>query len=369
MIRFVDLAAQHSKLKSELDRAISDVISSSGFILSAAVDQFEQEFARFVGVSHAIGVSNGGDALRLALLALDIGPGDEVIVPANSYIAAALAVSAVGARPVLVDCDPTTYSIDPARVERAVTSRVRAVMPVHLGGQAADMDPILELASRFGLVVVEDAAQAHGARYRDRACGSMGIAGCFSFYPSKNLGALGDGGAVVTSEPRVVERVRRLRNYGQDVKYQHVEKGWNARLDAIQAKVLSVKLPHLEEWNEARRRHAASYRELLMGVGDLVLRREPDDRIDVYHLFMVETDARDALQRYLREHGIETVIHYPVPIHLQPAYAELGHGPDSFPHTERLARRTVSLPMYPELTEEEIREVSSTIREFFDRRV
>jgi dTDP-4-amino-4,6-dideoxygalactose transaminase len=364
VIPLVDLTAQHRSIAPQVDAAIAGVLADGHFILGRQVEAFEQAFAAFSGVAHAVGVSSGLDALRLALLALDIGPGDEVIVPANTYIATALAVSAVGARPVLVDCDPQTYLLDVAQAEAAVTTRTRAVIPVHLTGQAVDMDPVLRLADRHGLAVVEDAAQAHGARYKDRPCGSIGTLGCFSFYPSKNLGACGDGGMVTTDDAELARRVRRLRNYGEQAKYQHVDKGLNARLDTIQAAVLLVKLVHLPAWNAARARHAAAYRELLDGLEGLVFQQEAPWSTHVWHLLVVESDQRDSLRDHLAAAGVDTGIHYPVPIHLQPAYADLGHRRGAFPNAERLARRVLSLPMYPELRSGQIEFVTGAVRRF-----
>jgi dTDP-4-amino-4,6-dideoxygalactose transaminase len=322
-----------------------------------------------VGVEHAVGVSSGLDALRLALMAVEIGLGDEVILPANSYIATALAVSSVGAHPVLVDCDPFTYNIDVSRIEPAITSRTRAIIPVHLTGQSTDMDPILEIAARRGLRIIEDAAQAHGTLYRGLPCGSIGDFGCFSFYPGKNLGAYGDGGLITTNDGALAERVRCLRNYGQRRKYEHVEKGLNARLDALQAAILSVKLKHLNEWNEARRRHAHSYTLRLSGIPNLKIQQLNSFSSHIYHLFVVETPERDGLQQYLESHGIQTGIHYPTPIHLQPAYGDLGHVPGDFPVSERLGAQMLSLPMFPELTEEQIDFVCIKTSEFLGARV
>jgi dTDP-4-amino-4,6-dideoxygalactose transaminase len=329
------------------------------------VQRFEEEFADFVGAEHAVGVGSGLDALRLGLLALEIGPGDEVIVPANTYIATALAVSEVGADVVLADCDPATYNVDPDAVAGAVTSRTRALLPVHFTGQAAEMRPLLDLAANTNFEVVEDAAQAHGTLYEGRPCGSLGKLACFSFYPGKNLGAYGDGGMVTTSDPGVVERTRRLRNYGERKKYDHVVKGVNSRLDGLQAAFLSVKLPHLPAWNEARARHAEVYSVELAGVGDLRLQQVAAKSTHVYHLFVVETEHRDALREYLTERGIQTGIHYPVPIHLQEAYSDLGLKAGAFPTSERLARQTLSLPMYPELTTDQIESTTGAIRAFF----
>jgi dTDP-4-amino-4,6-dideoxygalactose transaminase len=341
------------------------VTGSADYILGNHVAQFENAFAGFVEADHAVGVGSGLDALRLALLALEVGPGDEVVVPANSYIATALAVTEVGADVVLVDCDPRTYNIDPDWIKPVLTERTKAIVPVHFTGQAAHMGPILELAEQRGLHVVEDAAQAHGARYEGKACGSLGDVGCFSFYPGKNLGAYGDAGMVTTGDAAVAERLRRLRNYGERRKYEHVVKGVNSRLDGLQAAFLSVKLRHLPAWNEARDRHADAYGAALDGVGDLVLQQRAPYSTHVYHLFLVETDHRDPLRNHLSTAGIQTGIHYPTPIHLQEAYADLGLGIGSFPASERLAARTLSLPMFPELTSEQLEDVVQAIRDFF----
>jgi dTDP-4-amino-4,6-dideoxygalactose transaminase len=366
-IPFVDLVAQHMTIRTEVNAAIQQILSRCNFILGSQVEEFEQAFAEFIGTEHAVGVSSGVDALRLALMALDVGSEDEVILPANTYIATAMAVSAVGARPVLVDCDPETYNIDVNLIELAITPRTKAIIPVHLTGQSADMDPILEMAGRHGLHTVEDAAQSHGTLYKGRPCGSIGIAGCFSFYPGKNLGACGDGGIVTTTDARLDERLRRLRNYGQRAKYQHVEKGLNARLDTLQAAILAVKLRYLTEWNEARAKHAQKYKEMLTGVGDLVLRRAVPYSTHIYHLFIVETEHRDALQKHLDAAGIHTSIHYPVPIHLQQAYADLGYSKGDFSEAERLAKRMLSLPMFPELCSDQMQHVTSEIGRFFCR--
>ena len=364
-IAFVDLHAQHQPLRAALDRAIGEVVASGQFILGPQVAAFEQRFAAYCGVRHAIGVGNGMDALRLALMALDVRGGDEVILPANTYVATALAVSAVGAVPVLVDCDPRTYNLDPRGLERAVTPRTRVIMPVHLTGQAADMDAVMAVAERRGLHVIEDAAQAHGAAWRGRRCGSIGAVGCFSFYPSKNLGAFGDAGMAVTNDDALARRLAQLRNYGQSQKYEHVAAGLNSRLDSLQAAVLAVKLPHLDRWNEARVSRAARYRAALRGVGDLRLQEIAPGATSVYHLFVVETEHRDRLRRHLADAGIDTGVHYPVPIHLQPAYAA-GYRMGQFPHTEALARRSLSLPMFPELRDDQVDAVAAAIRRFFD---
>jgi dTDP-4-amino-4,6-dideoxygalactose transaminase len=364
-VPFVDLAAQQASIQTEINAAIQRVLSECSFVLGPQVEEFERDFAKFAGCEHAVGVSSGLDALRLALMAVGVGPGDEVILPANTYIATALAVSAVGGRPVLVDCDRRTYNIDVNLVESAVTPRTKAVVPVHLTGQAADMDPILEVAGRHGLRVIEDAAQAHGTLYKGRSCGSLGSIGCFSFYPGKNLGAYGDGGMVTTDDPDLAARLRRLRNYGQTAKYRHTEKGLNARLDTIQAAILSVKLRHLPRWNKARGAYANGYRDLLCGVGDLTFQQEALYSTHVYHLFILETEWRDALREHLEPRGIQTGIHYPTPIHLQPAYKELVYGEGDFPEAERLAKRMLSLPMFPELRREQIEWVTEEIGSFF----
>ena len=364
-VPFVDTAVQQRSIAAELSTAIEEVLLSSQFVLGPQVAEFERAFAELIGVRHAVGTSSGLDALRLALTALDIGPGDQVILPANTFIATALAVSAVGARPVLVDCDLHTYQLDVDQIGRAITVRTKAVIPVHLTGQAADMDPVLDVARANGLHVIEDAAQAHKIKYKGRSCGKLGTVGCFSFYPSKNLGACGDGGMLTTADADLAERALRLRNLGEKTKYQYVEKGLSARLDTMQAAVLLVKLRHLARWNEARARHAETYRRLLAGVGDLVFQQHAPFSSHVYHLFVVETAERDALRTHLAAAGIQTGVHYPVPIHLQSAYADLGHKQGDFPRAERLAGRMLSLPMFPELRPAQIALVADEVRRFF----
>ena len=367
IVPFVDLAAQYHSIEKEVDAAIKKVLLQCNFILGTEVEEFEVAFARFVGAAHGIAVSSGLDALRLALQALGIREGDEVIVPANTFIASALAVSAVGAKPVLVDCDPNTYNIEPKLIEPALTRRTRAIMPVHLTGQAADMDAVLDVAKRHQLHVIEDAAQAHGALYKGRACGSLGTAGCFSFYPGKNLGAYGDGGMITTHDAELAAKLRRLRHYGQDAKYHHDEKGLNARLDTVQAAVLNVKLRNLRNWNETRAKHAHRYRQLLEGVGDIRFQQQATFSTHIYHLFIIETDRRNEMQKHLSAAGIHTNIHYPIPIHLQKAYKDLGHKEGDFPHAERAAKRMLSLPMFSELTNAQINRVADSIKEFFDK--
>jgi dTDP-3-amino-3,4,6-trideoxy-alpha-D-glucose transaminase len=364
IIPFVDLQAQYRSISAELLAATEEVLSKCNFILGKQVADFEEDFARFAGTKHAVGVSNGLDALRIALAALNVGSGDEVILPANTYIATAFAVSAVGARPVLVDCDRANYNIDPAKIEAAITARTKAIIPVHLTGQAADMNPILEIGARRGVHVLEDAAQAHGAQSHGRPCGSMGVAGCFSFYPGKNLGAAGDGGAVTTNDANLAARMRTFRNNGEAKKYEHVEKGLNARLDTLQAAILRVKLPRLAEWNRKRGVNADRYRALLSGIDGIRLQSLIPRSTHVHHLFMVETNHRDELKKYLEERGVQTGIHYPTPIHLQAAYADLGYKKGAFPNAEYLAARILSIPMFAELTEEQIVYVCDQIRSF-----
>jgi dTDP-4-amino-4,6-dideoxygalactose transaminase len=352
LVPFVDLKAQFDALRAEIVPRMVEVMEEATFVLGPDVARFEEAFASYLGTRYCVGVGSGTAALELALHALEIGSGDEVIVPANTYIASALAVSAVGARPVLVDVD-ATYLIDPSLLEAAVGPRTKAIMPVHLYGQAVPMDPILEFARRHGLLVVEDASQAHGARWKGRCAGSFGDIACFSFYPAKNLGAYGDGGAVVTNDAEVADTLRLLRDFGQRKKYEHIIKGGNCRLDSIQAAVLDVKLRHLDSWNAARRRHAQAYDTELGQIGVTPPRRLHDEG-HVYHLYVIEVENRDDVAASLRARGIATGIHYPIPIHLQPAYADLGLKRGSFPRTERSAQRLLSLPMFPELTHEQI---------------
>jgi dTDP-4-amino-4,6-dideoxygalactose transaminase len=366
-VPFVDLQAQYRSIKAEVDAAVQRVLDTSAFILGREVETFERAFAEYVGARECVGVSNGTAAIQLALQACGVGAGDEVIVPANTFFATAEAVSTAGATPVFVDCDPVTYNLDPARIDEAVTERTRAVIPVHLYGQPADLDAVFAAAGRHNLLVVEDAAQAHGARYKGARVGARGAAGCFSFYPGKNLGAYGEGGAVVTNDPQVARRLRMLRDHGSEQKYRHEMVGYNFRLEGMQGAVLSVKLKHLDDWNALRRRHAARYRELLAPLaasGALALPAEADYAEHVYHLFVVQTGARDAVQRYLSAAGVHTGIHYPVPVHLQPAYASLGHKEGDFPNAESQAGRVLSLPMFAELKEHQLKYVADAIADF-----
>jgi dTDP-4-amino-4,6-dideoxygalactose transaminase len=357
LVPFVDLQAQYRAIKSEIDTAIARVLDNAAFVLGREVEAFEAAFAEYVGARYCVGVNSGTAAIQLALMACRIGAGDEVIVPANSFFATAEGVSNAGATPVFVDADPVSYTINVARIEAAITPRTRAILPVHLYGQPADLDPILQLAEKYQLSVIEDAAQAHGSRYKGRRVGALGRAGCFSFYPGKNLGAYGEGGAIVTDDPQIARRARMLRDHGSERKYHHEMIGYNFRLEGLQGAVLGVKLRHLDRWNALRRAHAARYRELLKRVR-VTLPPEMPYAYHVYHLFVIQADERDRLRAALDGAGIQTGIHYPVPIHLQPAYGWRGHRAGDFPEAERQARRVLSLPMYPELTAEQIERVA-----------
>jgi dTDP-4-amino-4,6-dideoxygalactose transaminase len=360
MIPFVDLRAQYRSIKAEIDEAIARVLETTAFVLGREVEAFEAAFAEYVGAKFCVGLNSGTAAVQLAVMACGVGAGEEVIVPANTFFASAEGVSTAAASPVFVDADPVSYTIDPAKIEAAITERTRAIMPVHLYGQTADLDPILEIANRYNLLVIEDAAQAHGSLYKEKRVGALGRAGCFSFYPGKNLGAYGEGGAVVTNDAEVARRVRLLRDHGSEQKYRHEVVGYNFRLEGIQGAVLNVKLRHLDRWNDLRRAHAARYDELLSESG-LTLPREMPYARHVYHLYVVQTNERDALQQRLNEAGVQTGIHYPVPIHLQPAYASMGHKVGDFPESEKQAGRVLSLPMFPELTDEQINKVAEAI--------
>lgn len=361
MIPFLDLGAAYRELKTEIDAAIQRVLDSGWYILGPEAEAFEAEWAAYCEADHAVGVANGLDALILALRALDIGPGDEVIVPSNTYIATWLAVSAVGARPVPVEPDPASHNIDPARIAAAITPATRALLPVHLYGQPADLDPILALARLHGLAVIEDAAQAHGARYKGQHIGAHGDVVCWSFYPGKNLGALGDAGAVTTNRPDLADRIRVLRNYGSRVKYVNEVEGVNSRLDPIQAAVLRVKLQHLDAWTDRRRTIAAIYSERLAESG-LILPHVPGWADPVWHLYVVRSPNRDGLQKQLTDVGVGTLIHYPIPPHLQEAYAGIGIAPDALPLARDLATEVISLPMGPQLELTDAKRVVAAVR-------
>lgn len=356
-IPFLDLKAHHQAIRDEIDSAIREVIDAGAFAGGPFVERFEKEFAEFCAASHAVGVGSGTDALWFALLGLGIGPGDEVITVPMTFMATAEAISFCGATPVLVDIEPGTYTMDPARIERAITPRTKAIIPVHLYGQMADMDPILEVAKRHRLHVIEDACQAHGAEYKGRKAGSMGVAGCFSFYPGKNLGAFGEAGAVVTSDDRLMNTMQMLRDHGQERKYHHALIGWNGRMDGIQGAVLRVKLKRLAAMNEARRTHARLYSKLLAGVPGVTAPKEAKDRTHVYHVYAVRVAERDRVMKSLAGRGIGCGVHYPIPIHLQPAYKSLGYKPGDFPVAEQCAEEFLSLPMFPEMTDGQVKEV------------
>lgn len=352
MIPFLDLKAPHVELREEIDAAIARVLDSGWYILGPEVEAFEADYAAFCDAKHAVGVANGLDALHLALRAMDVGAGDEVIVPSNTYIATWLAVSQCGAVPVPVEPDPATHNIDPARIEAAITPRTKVILPVHLYGQPADMDPILDIARKHGLRVLEDGAQAHGARYKGKRLGAHGDAVAWSFYPGKNLGALGDGGAVTTDDDALADRLRVLRNYGSRVKYVNEVQGYNSRLDPLQAAVLRVKLAHLDAWNSRRAALGRIYLDGLRDTG-LVLPHVPDWAEPAWHLFVVRHAQRDGLQQRLTEAGIGSLIHYPIPPHKQQAYVAAGFDSDAFPLASRLADEVLSLPMGPHLAPEQ----------------
>jgi dTDP-4-amino-4,6-dideoxygalactose transaminase len=364
-VPFVDLKSQFLTIENEVMERMGAVLRNANFILGNEVAEFERVFAPFCECKHAVGVASGLDAIKLILRSLDIGPGDEVITAANTFIATALAISAVGAKPVLADIHPESYNIDPAKIPAAITPRTKALMPVHLYGQAADMDPIMEIARDRGLFVIEDASQAHGARYKGRRVGSFGHAAAFSLYPGKNLGAYGDGGVVTTNRAELADRIATLRNYGSKVKYYHDELGENSRLDTLQAAILTVKLKHLERWNGRRRQAAIRYAQRLRGVGDLVLPRTMDAAEHVFHLYVIRTKGRDALLKHLQENQIGSLIHYPTPIHLQKAYAGNGWKRGDFPVTEECAEQVLSLPMFGDITDDQVDYVVSAIRAFF----
>lgn len=365
-VPFLDVKAAYAELKDKIDNAIARVLDSGWYLLGEEIAAFEKEFAAYCRVKHCIGVANGLDALHLILRAMNINAGDEVIVPSNTYVATWLAVSYAGATPVPVEPNECTYNLDPTLVEKAITPRTKAILAVHLYGQPADMGEVNRIAREYGLRVIEDAAQAHGASYRNRKAGALADAAGFSFYPGKNLGALGDAGAVTTDDDELAEQVRHLRNYGSTTKYQHEVKGFNSRLDEIQAAVLRVKLAHLDAWN-ARRRHVVDlYRKYLADV-DLTLPFAPNECESAWHLFVIRSSRRDALQQYLTAEGIGTLIHYPTPPHLQPAYAECRYKTGAFPVAEKLSNEALSLPMGPHLTKDQLARVADLVRGFFSK--
>jgi dTDP-4-amino-4,6-dideoxygalactose transaminase len=394
-VPFLDLKAQYKQIESDVVPAVTEAMAAGMFIGGPQVTGFEAEFANFCESKYCIGVGSGTDALRFALMAAGVGPGDAVVTAPNTFIATTEAISQVGATPVFVDIDPQTYTMDPLKLEQLLNerypqlkqlnkpnklnrlnkpnkpnklnkpNRLRAIIPVHLYGQPADMDPILDIARQYGLAVIEDACQAHGASYKNRKVGSLGVAGCFSFYPGKNLGAFGEAGAVVTRDEDMAQKMRMIRDHGQARKYFHDLEGYNGRLDAIQAAVLRIKLKRLQGWNQSRRKNAALYTELLQDVPGITLPVEAGFAESVYHLYVILADNRDGLQKFLAEKGVATGLHYPLPLHLQKAYTHLGYEKGDFPVAESAAERLLSLPMYPELTEEQIEYVCTSIKEFF----
>jgi len=381
-VPFLDLITPHLELEEELVEVFRECLRTASFVGGPQVQAFEQEFAQFCETKYCVAVNSGTDALRFSLIAAGIGPGDEVITVPNTFIATTETISQSGASIAFVDIDERTYNMDPNKLEDFLKKRYalcpmrsasqpKAVLPVHLYGQPADMDSIQEIADRYGLIVIEDACQAHGALYYSgkeekwRKCGSIGAAGCFSFYPGKNLGACGEGGAVTTNNEEMAQEIRMLRDHGQGTKYYHEFEGYNGRLDAIQAGILRVKLRHLTDWNEKRRQNAFRYNELLQGADGMIIPYEPSWAKAVYHLYIIRTRKRDELQKYLSENGIGTGLHYPIPLHLQKAYVDLGYGEGDFPSTEKVASEILSLPMYPQISADQQQYVATKIQEFY----
>ena len=363
MIPVIDLKSQYASIEGDIQEAISKVLESSQFILGDEVQKFEEEFSIYVGAKFGVAVNSGTSALHLALLSARIGPGDEVITVPSTFVATAAAIVYAGARPVFVDVNPQTLTLDPSLLQRAITSNTKAILPVHLYGHPAEMDPILEIATKHGLAVIEDTAQAHGAEYQGKRLGSLGSYGCFSFYPSKNLGAYGEAGMVVTNDSDAAKRLSMLRDWGQSKKYHHKTLGFNYRMDGIQGAVLRVKLNHLEDWTKARRKNAALYKQLLDG-SDLILPVEIAGNRHVYYVYVVRSKSRDALQNHLLEQGIQTGIHYPHPVHLEEAFQDLGYSVGDFPVAEQAANELLSLPMYPELQPDQIEAIAEAILAF-----
>jgi dTDP-4-amino-4,6-dideoxygalactose transaminase len=359
-VPFVDLKQQYLSIKNEILAAVADVFESTQFVLGKEVVAFEQEFAALCGTANAVAVNSGTSALHLALLAAGVGPGDEVITVPCTFVATVAAVGYTGAKPVFVDVDPVTYTMDPALIEAAITPKTKAILPVHLYGHPADMDQILAIARKHGLTVIEDAAQAHAAEYKGRRCGSIGDLGCFSFYPGKNLGAYGEGGLVTTSNPDYLRTIRMLRDWGAEKKYQHVLKGFNYRMEGVQGAILRVKLRYLEAWTESRRSHAAAYNRLLAESGFVLPTETPGNR-HVYHVYAVLSPQRQQVIDSLTAQGVQTGIHYPYPVHLLPAYSDLGYTAGDFPVSESVAAQELSLPMFPELTSTQLEAVAQAL--------
>jgi len=363
-VDFMDIRKQDSDISEGIETAIKKVINSTSFILGKEVKNFEDEFAKYCSVKYAVGVGNGTEALHLALLALGVGTGDEVITTSNTYIATALAISFTGARPVFLDADPVTYNIDVAKIERAITKKTKALLPVHLYGQPADMDIILSIAKKRGLKVLEDAAQAHGAEYKGKKTGGLGDVAAFSFYPGKNLGAYGDGGIITTNDKNIYENLLLLRDYGRKSKYEHIIKGYNSRLDSMQAAVLSVKLKKLDKWNDARRENAAKYNGLFSSSNsDIITPKEMPYARHVYHQYVIRVPNRDKVVEEMKKRGVTLLVHYPIPAPLQEAYKDSGHKKGDFPVSEKLSEQVISLPIYPGLTKQEVEYVAQQFKE------
>jgi dTDP-4-amino-4,6-dideoxygalactose transaminase len=365
MIPLVDLKAQYNSIKTELDNAIQGVLDSTSFIMGEELERFEEEFALFCNTKYAIGVANGSDALILALKVCGISGEDEVITVPHTFIATAEAISNVGGKVVFVDINLRTYIIDVSKIEEKINEKTKAIIPVHLYGQPADMDPIMELAKKYNLKVIEDAAQAHGAEYKGKKVGSIGDVACFSFYPGKNLGAYGDAGMITTNSEEIAKRVKLLRNHGSIKKYEHKIEGYSSRLDNLQAAILRVKLRHLNKWNDLRRRNAKKYNELLNNIDNIIVPYEADYAKHVYHLYVIRTENRDKLREELKSNNITTGIHYPIPLHLQPAYNYLGYKEGDFPVTEKASQEILSLPMFAELSEKQIMEICYWVKSFY----
>lgn len=361
MIPFLDLKAQYASIKDEIDAAVLGVLASAQYVLGPEVSQLEEEFAAYCDAKHAVAVNTGTSALHLALLAAGVGPGDEVITVPFTFVATVSAVCYAGALPVFVDVEPVTLTMDPAKLEAAITPRTKAIVPVHLYGQMADMDAIMAIAGRHGIAVIEDACQAHGAEYKGRRAGSIGVSGCFSFYPGKNLGACGEGGIVVTNNDAHAKTMRMLRDWGQDRRYHHLVKGFNYRMDGIQGAILRVKLRHLDAWTAARRAHAVRYSSMLSNLDTVETPVEVAYRRHVYHIYAVRCRDRDGLHRALEAEGIQSGLHYPIPVHLQKAHEDLGYRAGDFPVSEAAARSVLSLPIYPEMTARQVEQVVAAV--------
>lgn len=362
-VQFIDLSEQYKTVKDEIDSGLKKVFEKGNFILGDEAKKFENDFARYCGVQYGVGVNSGTDALYLALAALDVKPGDEIILPAFTFIATALCVSYAGAKPVFIDVEEETFNIDPTKLKKAINAKTKAIIPVHLYGQPANMNEINAIASQHGLTVIEDAAQSHGATYNGKKVGSLGPIGCFSFYPTKSLGAFGDAGMIVTDDSKIFEKCRMLRDYGRKGRYEHTIKGYNSRLDTIQAVVLLSKLKHLDQWNQMRNAKAKLYQDLLGGIDGLVLPQIKPDRTHVFQTFAVRVKNRETVLTKMKEKGIDVLIHYPIPLHLQEAYAELEYQKGDFPVSERLADEELSLPMFPHITSQQVEYVAKSLKE------